>query len=228
MDSSIASVSTFKNELITIEGNDLPHKKTPLLPRADDSSSDISSNSNSTTEKHRKKNKIIFTPHWFTNAEFKQKNKKSWDEKYKEMTDVHYRMEVLEKKISDDEIPDVIHPGMLPSLEVKKEPLDITLKEKRLLKKYTLVQEKQIKPLFWPDRVYDDEMQILNESETNQLVQQIEKINEPVDIDDFDEPRIRKESAANQIEGRHCITFSTLDYETENESDNTQWSDAEY
>ncbi|EAX94316.1 hypothetical protein TVAG_466740 [Trichomonas vaginalis G3] len=185
-------------------------------------SSDYSANKSPKKEKNR----VIFTPHWFKNDEYKEKTKVTWEDKYKEMTEVHWRMEVYEKRISDDEIPDVYHPGMIPGIEVKKDPLNETLKEKRLLKRYTMVQEEQIKPQFWPPRIYDKTMKQLNEFESTQLLRQIEKLSEPVDIDDFDEPRVKKDVQQKRIEGRHTIVLSQLDFETENESDFTQWSDA--
>ena len=179
---------------------------------------------------HQKKQntpkKEIFTPTWCTNTEFENKNVVSWNKKYNQMKEQHFRLEVIERRISKDKADQYNHPVLSPAIEKRTDNLNLTQREKSYYSTYNLENEKNVKPAFWTSRIYDDMCVILNNDETDILIKQMKKYDEVVSIDEFDEMRDKRRKHHHKQDMRHVVTFSALDYATEDDDDQTQWEDS--
>ena len=173
----------------------------------------------------------IFTPAFWTNTEFQKITHVSWPEKYKIMKNQHFRCEVIEKRIVKKKIENAQHIIESPFLEKKMDDLGLNGREKNLLSGYNLREEPNVKPTFWPSRIYDGSLKELGEDASSFIEGQIMEFDKDVSIDDFEEPKQKgkkKKRKSNKDEKiRFCVEFSTLDYATEDDDDMTQWSDAE-
>ena len=172
----------------------------------------------------------IFTPTFWTNNEYENRITCPWQTKYKIMKEQHFRCEVLEKRINQKKIENIMHNALVPSLEKHCDDLEIASEEKVFYNHYQYQKESNTKPTFWPSRIYDESYLILDEEGTGILVDQINEIEKPVPIEEFEEMRDksrRKKKIERPENKRHCVPFSALDYATEDDDDLTQWSDAE-
>ena len=172
-----------------------------------------------------KEKEMISTPGWWTNRQFDLKSRVPWEKKQNVMFNQHFRLEVIERRINDGKIPETVHSAVAPLYERNVENLQITTTEKKLQTSYKMQTDGNVKPLFWCDRVYDNKFRVLDTEETRSLIDKIEKIDKVVPIEEFYEPTNTKKKCQRKSEDRFCVTFASLDFDTENDDDQTQWED---
>ena len=170
--------------------------------------------------------KEIFTPTFWTNDEFQKLNLFPWETKYNSMKQQHFRLEVIEARITSGKYDDYAHSAFAPGIERHTDEIDLNNYEKRRLKTYNVETPKNVKPVFWTDRVYDSLFTSLSREESEELSKQMEKYDEEVSIECFVEMR-DKQKQQERLKMRHCVTFSALDFATEEDDDQTQWEDAD-
>ena len=168
----------------------------------------------------------IFTPTYWTNEEFDKINVVPWKDTYAHFREQHFRLEVIEARILNKKYEKYIHVAYAPKLEKENEPQNINHYEKRRYGNYIEQKEENVKPVFWPDRIYDNAYKTLDQEESDNLSNQMKEYDKIVSIDYFDEPRNKKKQQ-EKLEKRYMVTFSALDYMTEYDDDQTQWSDAD-
>lgn len=167
--------------------------------------------------------KQIFTPIWYTNDEYERLNRVSYEQHLKKITEVHFRLEVIENRINNGTDEKFVYSGNAPDIEKYKNPLNMNSKERRLGETYEIIQECNTVPTFWPKRSYDSQNKILTEEESDTLKDIIIGLDKTVEITNpsLDMKRKKKQPSSNL---RHTVKFSLLDYETEQEDDNTDWT----
>ena len=178
---------------------------------------------------HLDNKKQIITPKYYTNEEYEKMNILTWNKKFNEMYQNHFRLEYVEKHIINSN-PQYKQDNcnVVNLLEEKNEIFNdqkfSKLENIQEKSNYSNVIEHNIKPSFWPARVFDKNYKKLNEKESTILSAQIQQYNIVLDSHTYEEPTIR-----NIINHRghksYSVSFSIYDFGTENDDDQTQWSD---
>ena len=178
---------------------------------------------------HRYEHQQIITPRFYTNEEYEKMNILTWDKKFNEMYKNHFRLEYLENHLQKSN-PHSRRDNcnIVNILEKKKETFDdpefTNIENLKETMNYSNVYEQNVKPTFWPPRVFDKNYKKLSAKESTTLSAQIEQYNIHLGSHKFEEPYVRN-IYNHRSNNSLSITFSVYDFGTENDEDQTQWSD---
>ena len=140
----------------------------------------------------------------------------------------HSRLEVIEARISDDKIQNLIHPAQTLSYDrTHQEPLKLSKKEAEKKNHYKIIQTPKRIPLFWTRRQWDKPETIMTKNESEELEQAIMAL-EPINSDGQLRKWYssgRKRDASRLRKKRQSFTFvaSLLDYNTDTFEDQTDF-----
>lgn len=168
----------------------------------------------------------IVTPTFYTNEEYAKITAIPWEIKYNEMEKKHWKLECLERIIKNKEIPNIVDVNMIAELSVSRENNLVFFgdEEEMSINPSQCIKERNEKPAFWPSRSYDDKFIKLKITESEQLRSRIDQCIEDVEIDGLEEPAVKK-IKNRKFDSKYSVTFSLLDFETDNDDEQTQWSD---
>ena len=124
-------------------------------------------------ELEKKNEKInIFTPTWsFANSVGAREEKNYPHIKFdlNSMCNIHYQLEVIEKRIQNGDDEEHEHPAMCVQVLNEEGLSEVTNEEKKLRGDYDEIKYDQIKPSFWEPRCYDDEYCELTKNDNRNL-----------------------------------------------------------
>ena len=172
----------------------------------------------------------ILTPAFYTKQEFENMNKKTWIQKLNEMFMNHYQLELIESRIKQESPQSPSSTcNVVDILERKTnyfDPLKFSDPEKlKRTSNYQTLESHNVKPSFWPERIYDQNYKKLNQEDSRLLLAQIEKYVIDTKSQKFEEPILPNINRFYYLQPFHSVAFSVLDFSTEDDDDQTQWSD---
>ena len=168
----------------------------------------------------------IFTPDWSASTEESneenQKTSKPFD-----MVRVHRRLQIIEYRINNQIDRKHIHPAYSAEIEHTTPDLNETEREILELGNFHTRVEKKIIPRFWPPRCYDDEKDLLSKEKSDELENQILNLHErKLTFNLRDRTKHFTDKDLIKIPNKKLkISFSLIDYETDDENEITDWED---
>lgn len=123
-------------------------------------------------ELEKKKAKIkIFTPTWFLTSSLEEPKEEYSHIKFdlNSMCNIHYQLEVIEKRIQNGDDEEHEHPAMCVQVLDEEGLSEVTNEEKKLRSSYEEIIYDKIKPSFWEPRCYDDEYYQLSRNDNRNL-----------------------------------------------------------
>jgi len=118
--------------------------------------------------------KRVLTPDWECRKEDEQivcniKN----NEDFEKIADLHHEIEVIERRIEYGLDKDHQHPGLAASIHNISGVTGVSRREKKLRDNYTHIVPVSMRPIFWPDRVWDSKEFLMTEEQTKLLKEKI-------------------------------------------------------
>lgn len=133
-------------------------------------------------ELEKKKEKVnIFTPSWkYTSPTDKSENSIYSNFRYdlNSMCNIHYQLEVIEKRIQNGDDEEHDHPAMCVQVLDEEGISKVTSEERKLRDDYEEIKYDKIKPSFWEPRCYDDEYCQLTKNDNKLLLNLINLAND--------------------------------------------------
>ena len=200
---------------------------------------------------NKPESRAIFTPKWNTNFDLNKQSAffSQKDVNLPDFDKMHQILEVMESRIINEIDSSHLHTGQILDIAKNRPPTEFTEEERNRISNYQRNEVPNKIPNNWEPRVWDNPSTILNDLETSILYQKIEQNSKDMKNPskwDFNKnkrkkktkhlairaqsvpfPLPPKEKAPRRLK-KAIVMLSTISYETDSDSQDTDWEDLDF